>query len=322
MNIDNSDFSIFLKMLGYMIFPIISIIILFFCIGGALIIYGIIWGIYGLIRIIKKLIKEKRWNVFIAVGIIILILTLTSIIIVNRKTIPSLENNTVGYISYDYNSDEGYTIYIKENNEYIPYLVLTYNYNKTNNTLCLRKNVIGRETGYIEDYNGTISKDIVYNSWLLMKNNVRYEENDVDKYLTGEFLERFDNKLLSNILNTKLTFFEYDENREYEINRKFFILSFSELDSYGNQTKSKMKLKYFEDNSRIANNDIGIESPYWTRTSHYSDSYYMVGYDGMVTYTGSDARFGVRPAFTIPNNTKITNLYDEFLMQDIYVFDI
>ena len=155
-----------------------------------------------------------------------------------------------------------------------------------------------------------------------MKNNVRYEENDVDKYLTGEFLERFDNKLLSNILNTKLTFFEYDENREYEINRKFFILSFSELDSYGNQTKSKMKLKYFEDNSRIANNDIGIESPYWTRTSHYSDSYYMVGYDGMVTYTGSDARFGVRPAFTIPNNTKITNLYDEFLMQDIYVFDI
>lgn len=296
MNIDNSDFSIFLKMLGYMIFPIISIIILFFCIGGALIIDGIIWGIYGLIRIIKKLIKEKRWNVFIAVGIIILILTLTSIIIVNRKTIPSLENNTVGYISYDYN--------------------------KTNNTLCLRKNVIGRETGYIEDYNGTISKDIVYNSWLLMKNNVRYEENDVDKYLTGEFLERFDNKLLSNILNTKLTFFEYDENREYEINRKFFILSFSELDSYGNQTKSKMKLKYFEDNSRIANNDIGIESPYWTRTSHYSDSYYMVGYDGMVTYTGSDARFGVRPAFTIPNNTKITNLYDEFLMQDIYVFDI
>lgn len=65
-----------------------------------------------------------------------------------------LEEHTIGCISYDYNSTLGYTIYIKEDNQYVPYLVLTYNYNNTNNALCLRKNVVGGSK-YIEDYNGT-----------------------------------------------------------------------------------------------------------------------------------------------------------------------
>lgn len=33
-------------------------------------------------------------------------------------------------------------------------------------------------------------------------------------------------------------------------------------------------------------------------------------------------KFGVRPAFTIANNTKTAKIYDQNLMQDIYVLDI
>lgn len=141
----------------------------------------------------------------------------------------------------------GYTIYIKENDKYVPYLVLTYNYNNTNNALCLRKNVIGGENGYIEDYNGTIAKDIVYDGWLEMQSDVKYQETDVDKYLVNEFPKRFDTRLLNQIYNTELSFSEYGYEKgkynNYEINRKFFILSLTELNSasrqYDNQTKNK-----------------------------------------------------------------------------------
>lgn len=101
MNIDNSDFSIFFKMIGYMVLPSISIVILVFCVAGALIIDGIMWGIYGLIRIIKKLIKEKRWNVFITIGIVIAIIILI-LITINVMRTPRLEDSTIWAMLYDY----------------------------------------------------------------------------------------------------------------------------------------------------------------------------------------------------------------------------
>lgn len=276
----------------------------------------------------RKLIKERKWKRLIIIGVSIIILLIMPTIIAMINT-PILEENTIGYISYDYNSTLGYTIYIKEDNEYVPYLVLAYNYNNTNNALCLRKNVVGGSK-YIEYYNGTIAKDRIYDGWLEMQSDTKYQETDVDKYLTGEFLERFDTKLLGRISNTELSFSEYGYEKglyyNYEIGRQFFILSLTELNYSGinrdNQTKNTMKLKYFNSNNLRAFNDSGIESPYWTRTSYFASEYYMVGYTGGVTTTGNNAKFGVRPAFTIANNTKIVKIYDQNLMQDIYVLDI
>ena len=328
MNIDGSDFALVIRIFGYMSLPVISILITLACLLASIIIDFIIWGAYGIIKLARKLIKERRWKTLIIIGVSIIILLIMPTIIAMINT-PILEGNTIGYISYDYNSTLGYTIHIKENNEYVPYLVLTYNYNGTNNALCLRKNVVGGSK-YIEDYNGTIAKDRVYDGWMEMQHDTKYQETDIDKYLTGEFLKRFDTKLLSKICNTELSFSEYGYEKgvyhNYEINRQFFILSLTELNYSGanrdNQTKNTMRLKYFNSNNLMAFNDSGIESPYWTRTAYFASEYYMVGYTGGITTTGSEAKFGVRPAFTIANNTKITKIYDQNLMQDIYVLDI
>lgn len=329
MPMDGSDISPMIKVFGYVSLVAIIPIIMGSCIIISLIINGIMWGLYGIIQLIRKLIKEKRWKTFAIMGLVIVAIILMPVII-SMITTPILKENTIGYIAYDYNSKLGYTIYLKENDKNVPYLVLTYNYNNTNNALCLRKNVVGGENGYIEDYNGTIAKDKVYDGWLEMTYGVKYQETDVDKYLVEEFTKRFDTRLLNQIYNTELSFSEYGYEKgkynNYEINRKFFILSLTELNDYSahydNQTKNKMKLKYFNANNKSTVNDVGVESPYWTRTSYYASQYYMVGYTGGVTQADGDAKFGVRPAFTIPNDTKIIKTYDRELMQEIYVFDI
>lgn len=328
MDIDGSDLAPVIRVFGYMSLPTISIIITLACLLVSVTIDLIIWGTYAIIKLARKLIKERRWKTLIIIGVSIIILLIMPTIIAKINT-PILEENTIGYISYDYNPTLGYTIYIKENNEYVPYLVLTYNYNDTNNALCLRKNVVGGSE-YIEDYNGTIAKDRIYDGWMEMQHNTKYQETDVDKYLTGDFLKRFDTKLLGKICNTQISFSEYEYEKgvyhNYEINRQFFILSLTELNYSGtkldNKTKNTMKLKYFNSNDLMAFNDSGVESPYWTRTSYFESGYYMVGYTGVITSTGNNARFGVRPAFTISNNTKITKIYDQNLMKNIYVLDI
>lgn len=316
----------FLKVLiTNMALPAIIIVVIIVCVVVSLAIDVIIWGIYGIILLISKLIKQKRWKILIIPSMSIVV-TILIVLGINVILEPRLEENTIGFIAYDYNPDLDNSIYIKENNEYITYLVLTYNYNNTKNALCLRKNVVGGQNGYIEDYNGTISKNIVYNNWIKMQNNVRYEETNVDKYLTGDFLNRFNSELLNKICNTHLNVSNYEngEYNSYVLDRQFFILSFTELDesgsSYDNQSK-KLKLKYFNKNSKNATNDVGVQSPYWTRTPYYNSSYYFVGYTGEITYTGSHARFGVRPAFTISNDTKVNKIYDEILMKDIYVLE-
>lgn len=326
MNVDGSDLSPIIRIFGYISLPTMSLFIIGGCIIISLIIDATMWGVYGIIQLIIKLVKEKRWKTFAIIGIVIVIMILMPIII-RMITTPILEENTIGYIAYDYNSKFGYTIYIKENSKYVPYLVLTYNYNNTNDALCLRKNVVGGENGYVEDYNGTISKNKVYDGWLEMEGYVKYQETDVDKYLTEEFPKRFDTRLLNQIYNTELSFSKYGYEEGYEINRKFFILSLTELNyssaAYDNQTKNKMELKYFNNDNRSTVNDIEVKSPYWTRTLSYASGYYyMVGYNGGITYIGSGAKLGVRPAFTIQNNTPITKIYDRELMQEIYVFDV
>lgn len=330
MNIDGTDFAKVIKMMGFMTLPVLSIFIVGACLIVAFIIDGILWGVYELVRRIRKKIQEEGWKAIFKVGMIGIILILLAIILgISIIKKPMLKENTIGAIAYDYDSDSDYTIYIKENEQYVPYLVLAYNYNHTNNAIVLRKNVIGGQEGYIEDFNGTISKDKIYDGWIEMQKGVKYQETDVDRYLTGEFLRRFDSKVLNKIANTQLSFSKYGyEAGVYdndEIKRQFFILSLTELNDASayqdHQTKNKMKLKYFNNNSKTAVNDFGVESPYWTRTSD-GESYYLMGYTGVATYTGSGAKFGVRPAFTIPNDTKITKVYDKNLMKEIYVLDL
>lgn len=102
MPMDGSDISPMIKVFGYMSLTATVPIIIGGCIIISLIIDGIMWGAYGIIKLIIKLIKEKRWKVFVAIGMIIVIMILIPIII-SIITTPILEENTIGYIAYDYN---------------------------------------------------------------------------------------------------------------------------------------------------------------------------------------------------------------------------
>ena len=262
--------------------------------------------------------------------LIIIFFIISSILGILYINIPKFKENTIVYIAYDYNPNSEHTVYVKENDKYTPYLVLTYNYNRTGNALLLREKVIGGENGYTEEINGTIATDKVDKDWLEMSGNIYYYDTEVDKYLSDNFVKRFENNLLNKIVDTSLSFSNFSNGLydNYKINRKFFVLSVTELNSNyahdnDNKTENKMRLKYFNDSNRSALNDVGMESPYWTRTSTSNNSaFYNVGYGGNITYTGTEARLGVRPAFTISNKTEITNIYDDTFSKNIYVFEL
>lgn len=323
MMIDGADFAQVIKFMGYIAFPITVLYIIGASALLSLIPIGFMWGIYGIVLLTKKIIEKKLWWVFGVVLICILVIISISLII-NSK--PKLEENTIGSIAYDYDGNTDYTVYIKEDLEYIPYLVLTYNYNKTGDALCLRKNIIGGKNGYIVDYNGTIAEDKIYDEWLNMYSYHDYEQTDIDKYLNGEFLNKIDKDMLNKISNTNLSFSDYENGvyNNYDITRKFFILSLTELGistSFDNKSKNKMVLDYFNSNeSRRTNNEIGVECPWWTRTRY--GGWCAVGYTGgIITNVTTDAKYGVRPAFTISNTSKIKQIYNEELNKQIYIFE-
>lgn len=161
-----------------------------------------------------------------------------------------------------------------------------------------------------------------------MSNSENYESTSVDDFLLNTFPNRFEQKFLDAINNTKILISTYN-NGDYnntEINRKFFILSFLELnttDTWENKSTNQTRLKYFEnDNRRVAKNDAGITVAYWTRTYAWG-SFGAVGLNGsIITQTSSEARYGVRPALTINSNTKIKKVYNQEYNKEIWILDM
>lgn len=258
--------------------------------------------------------------------VVLVALVLISIIILNLLKPIKYSNNTIGSLAYNFTQNEE-LVYLLEDGKYIPYIVLHNNYSNNFDTLLLRKNVIGNDEYYI-GYNGTIMTEKIYKSHLLMSDFEEYEDTEVDKFLLNIFPQRFEQNFLNIINNTKLDFSLYN-NGNYsntEINRKFFILSFIELnttDTWENQSTNKTRLKYFEaDSKRIAQNDSGITVVYWTRT-HAWNGFGAVGLNGsIITETSTEAKYGVRPALTINSNTKVKKVYIEDYNNEIWILDI
>lgn len=270
----------------------------------AILLVTLIWIIYGIILLIIKLInrvKNKKILLFSLILIVIICIIVIGLIFKEDKVI--IKDDTIGSIAYNVNSDENYIVYIKEQDKYIPYLVIDNNYNNKG-TLLIRENVYGGTTGYVVDYNGTISKDKIYNEQLYMEKYTHYDSTQVDKFLSNNFINYYDSELVNLMIENELIF------EDYSVTRKLFILSLGEvsnIDSYDNDKQ----LKYFSDSNRIVKNDIRAESIWWTRTDCYV-SWCAIGMTGApITTSGTNARYGVRPAFVIPSDTKIERVYIE-----------
>lgn len=250
-------------------------------------------------------------------GLIIFVIFMIVFLILNIKLYKSDE---IGSIAFNINKND-YRIYIKENDKYVSYLVLDNDYANSGNTLVMRENILGGET-YIYDYNGSIYKEKIYDKSFLMNQHCNYDETEVDNFLTNDFIKYFDNKFLSFIINTELNIADVIDNDRYKIERKFFILSLGELNIDNvNEKDDNYSLKYFENNNLIAKNDFNVPVNYWTRSYGWL-SYDAIGSTGKeIGLTGSEAKYGIRPVFTISSNTKIIKKYIKEINKDVFVID-
>ncbi len=255
----------------------------------------------------------------------ILIPILIFLIIVIIKAEKNNDIKFIGDIAYDVNSNIDNVVYIKENGEYVPYLVLTKNFNNSNNSLLLREYIIGGK-----DSSDTIvpfsPENIIYEEQMEMPQNTNYEQTYVDNYLNNEFSKIFDKDLIDNVKLTEIDVTNNfsEEKSNYKIKRRFFLLSSTEVGLSNTWDNSnKKQLKYFaSDDSRIAKNESNLDVVWWLR-SYCSSSFCAIDKSGwLITESSTNIRYGVRPAFTISNKTKIKKEYNKDISKEITVLDL
>lgn len=195
-------------------------------------------------------------------------------------------------ISYDKNKKCNNLVYLLENNKYIPFLVLSSNYN--GNTLLLRQD--------------TLEQQMPMNEY-----SAYYENSYIDQYLNDTYLKSLEN-INTLIVNSKIDIVNEASlgvtgNNIKQIERKVFLLSYSEvieqMDTNG--VEEGKKIKFFKDQNRrqaFCNNE---KSSWWLRTpnTYYISCSYVVGSNNKIGCTNVYDYNGIRPAFCIKNNVKI-----------------
>jgi hypothetical protein len=217
---------------------------------------------------------------------------------------------TIKDIAYDnvfsvVNKLEGYTVYLKENGEYEPYLVLSKNYNSEGNVLLLRKYLLDEPRIYNEN-----ERFAAY-----------YENSKVDNFLNGEFLyslgELRENIKTSNLEITDESSVGSAGDETTTIPRKVFLLSHEEMvaGSSGMAAKEGKKLLYFMGfHTYIATKKSGEAEIYWLRTPYteHDTTVWEVRENGLLGYaplwdwsTQSLYTYNIRPAFCLAKDTKL-----------------
>ncbi len=245
------------------------------------------------------------------------------------------ENVTISDIAYDNQVSSGifskigsgnnkieendYTVYIEENDEFVPYLVLTSDYN--GNTMLLRKYVLEEERPYNED-----------------SQEVFYENSLVDKFLNNEYIKTLSDYVQDNIVNTQVlvtsTYTSEIGNREletYKIERKAFLISYTELGLERIRVAKEGKsLEYFENKKSYSAYayEGGEERIWYLRTPYFGnsgDAVWVVGIDGTLAGKGilefgeGLAKSSVRPALCVDNSLLIKESEEVVDGETVYV---
>lgn len=214
---------------------------------------------------------------------------------------------TLKDIAFDVNKDSGYTVYIKESSKYVPYLVLTSNYN--GNALLLRKEVL--------------EEDHIFNKYIGY-----YRESLIDKFLNSEFLSTLDPEIKNNIINTEITITKESSlgiagTDTENIKRKVFLLSCTEvgIDDISFLGEEGKALEYFNDaKSRIAYSNV-MARGWWLRTSYtiYESAVWVIDAKGVMDGGGAYERSGIRPAFCLSNTKLIEKNNNVIAGKTVYV---
>ena len=190
----------------------------------------------------KRFIRGKQC-VFIQM---VLLLIMISICGCGRKTELPLEKIAYG------RTKGSNVVYIKEKEEYAPYLVLTADYN--GNVLLLRKELLPEPMQYKVHGSG----------WAYHEYGSYYEESSIDEFLNTEFLDSLCESTKELIVESTIEVTDkesYDlwNYKTHEISRKVFLLSSVELGLKGLEyitAKEGEILKYFK------NKDFDVKTAY------------------------------------------------------------
>lgn len=202
-----------------------------------------------------------------------------------------LQAVTVSDLAYDANKIQDQTIYIKENQTYIPYLVLTKDYN--GNTLVLRKEILDQKYPFSNE-------DDDY-----------YAESYVDSYLNSDYYKCFSENMKKIIQNSEIEIAaEYPNDETIEtIERKIFLLSCTEVNiDMGITIREGVKLKYFEKSKNLLCK-TGESYVGWKLRSNYLPERGMswnISAEGVAGGESVQRLNGIRPAFCISSSTKVT----------------
>lgn len=224
---------------------------------------------------------------------------------------------TINDIAYNVNKKLGFTVYISENERYVPYLVLTNDYN--GRVLLLREYLLS-EPYCIKDVNWEGS------------GGSYYPESDVDLFLNKEYISTIPISIQNVIFETEVIVTTAKSLQKgggfaetEKIKRKAFVLSATELGIKSGMANTEGKsLKYFKDTSDlIATDENGESHIYWIRTPYLVDDIktWTVSYDGSWGSCPVALKQMIRPAFCISKDATIKEISDIIDGRTVYVLE-
>ena len=249
---------------------------------------------------VSKIGDYMRKCFFVLIGIIVLLCFIFQIYPKNKM--PKL----IGEISFDSNYKGEPIVYILENDNYVPFIVVTNNYN--GNTLLLRRDILPTACR-VNDYSGY------------------YKDSVIDKFLNFEYLSTLssinNSIILSSISITSESALGVSGSEVENIDRKVFLLSLYEIgiNTSINAGAEGVPMEYFEKiKNRIAYTD-GVARSWWLRSpnTYYFSCVYGVGANGRIGNGNAFDENGIRPALCVPSTLPISVREDISENNSVYV---
>ena len=279
--------------------------------------------------------RKKKLIVGVIVTVVIGIVVLGTVLAIwliiraqNREEYTTLEE-----MAYD-KSGRKTVVYIKENDGYIPYLVLESDYG--GNVLLLRENVLPEPMPYRPSPYGE-STTALSGGWAWHDYGSYYETSSIDKYLDTDFLKVFSPAVQEAIVTTTIEVTDiesYSGEKSGEVThmveRKAFLLSAVELGitfSVGYCiTQEGTPLKYFENTRQSVKKAYAADGtawPYWTRTPWTGETCTVVVIGVRLDFgtPTADARLGVRPAFCLEKDTAVQKSDSVIEGKSVYILE-
>lgn len=281
--------------------------------------------------------KNKKWIVGVVLIVDIGLALLCAVLYIRLIGYgQSAEYATLEEMAYDQSGRKS-IVYIKENNEYIPYLVLESDYGGGGNVLLLRENVLPELMQYQPSPHGE-AIGALSAPWTTYDYGSYYEKSSIDQYLSTDFPKFFSPAVQESIVTTTIEVTDIESysgeksgKATHMIERKVFLLSAVELGiTYSvdlNITREGTPLKYFENARHSVKKAYTVDGrawPYWTRTPWIWETCDVVVIGAKLDFDAptADSRSGVRPAFCLGKDTVVQKSDSVVEGKTVYVLEL